>query len=138
MHPEFEGRATWGANFIDNNNVDCWNHGTHCAGIVGSVSFGVAKRTAMIAVKVLDCNGQGPYSAFIAGLHWTIDHAQNNGFVGRAIINFSLGGDNSPAVNAALEEAQKAGIFVSAAAGNQGVSHILLLAGVAYHLATNF
>lgn len=138
MHREFQGRATWGANFIDKNDVDCWGHGTHCAGIIGSESFGVAKLTALIAVKVLDCNGQGPYSAFIAGLHWATEHAQKNGHIGRAIINFSLGGDNSPAVNQALEEAHRAGIFVAAAAGNFGVSSILLLAGGAYHLATNF
>ncbi|EGD96030.1 hypothetical protein TESG_03491 [Trichophyton tonsurans CBS 112818] len=119
-HPEFEGRATWGANFIDKNDVDCWSHGTHCAGIVGSLTFGVAKRAAMVAVKVLDCGGQGPYSAFVAGLHWSMEDAKNRGLIGRAIINFSLGGSNSPAVNAALEEAQRAGIFVAAAAGNFG------------------
>lgn len=101
------------------------------------MTFGVAKRAALVAVKVLDCGGQGPYSAFIAGLHWAMDDAKNRNLIGRAIINFSLGGDNSPAVNAALEEAQRAGIFVAAAAGNYGVSVILLLSGVVHHLATN-
>jgi subtilisin family serine protease len=57
-HPEFEGRATFLANFAgDGKNSDGNGHGTHCAGTVGSKSYGVAKKTKLYAVKVLDASG---------------------------------------------------------------------------------
>lgn len=57
-HPEFEGRATFLANFAgDGQNTDGNGHGTHCAGTVGSKSYGVAKKTKLYAVKVLDASG---------------------------------------------------------------------------------
>src|SRR5690242_6622650 len=34
-HEEFNGRATWGTNTIDDQNEDCNGHGTHVAGTVG-------------------------------------------------------------------------------------------------------
>jgi subtilisin family serine protease len=57
-HPEFEGRATFLANFAgDGIDDDANGHGTHCAGTVGSKTYGVAKRTKLFAVKVLDGTG---------------------------------------------------------------------------------
>lgn len=57
-HPEFEGRATFLANFAgDGQNTDGNGHGTHCAGTVGSKTYGVAKKTKLFAVKVLDASG---------------------------------------------------------------------------------
>lgn len=56
--PEFEGRATFLANFAgDGDNTDGNGHGTHCAGTVGSKTYGVAKKTKLYAVKVLDASG---------------------------------------------------------------------------------
>jgi subtilisin family serine protease len=58
VHPEFEGRATFVANFAgDGINDDLNGHGTHVAGTVGSRSYGVSKRTKLFAIKVLDANG---------------------------------------------------------------------------------
>jgi len=57
-NPEFEGRATFAVNIVgDGQNTDGNGHGTHVAGIVGSKTYGVAKRTKLYAVKVLDANG---------------------------------------------------------------------------------
>jgi subtilisin family serine protease len=57
-HPDFQGRASFLANFAgDGLNDDGNGHGTHCAGIAGSRTFGVAKRTKLFAVKVLDSSG---------------------------------------------------------------------------------
>jgi hypothetical protein len=57
-HPEFEGRATFAANFAgDGTNTDDNGHGTHCAGTVGSKTYGVAKNTKLFAVKVLNAFG---------------------------------------------------------------------------------
>ena len=45
-------------------------HGTHCAGTIGSKSYGVAKNVEIIAVKVLDNQGSGSTSNVIAGVDW--------------------------------------------------------------------
>lgn len=77
-HPEFEGRASWGRSFVANDTkptVDENGHGTHVAGIVGSKTYGVAKKTNLIAVKVLDAGGSGPISQIIAGIQWVVDDA---------------------------------------------------------------
>ncbi|KXN70425.1 subtilisin-like protein, partial [Conidiobolus coronatus NRRL 28638] len=59
-HVDFEGRATWGANFVSGApNYDDHGHGTHCAGTVGSKTYGVAKKANLVAVKVLNSNNQG-------------------------------------------------------------------------------
>lgn len=57
-HPDFEGRATFLANFAgDNLNTDGNGHGTHCAGTIGSRTYGVSKNAKLFAVKVLDSSG---------------------------------------------------------------------------------
>jgi subtilisin family serine protease len=57
-HPEFEGRATFLANYAgDGQNTDGNGHGTHVAGTIGSKTYGVAKKTKLYAVKVLDASG---------------------------------------------------------------------------------
>ena len=116
-HPEFESRATWGGNFIDNNNIDCNNHGTHCAGIVGSKTFGVSKKTNLIAVKVLDCQGGGSFSTVLKGMEFVI--AQHRSSNKTSVINMSLGGPKSDSIDRALDNLDAAGIHVIVAAGNE-------------------
>lgn len=54
-HSEFEGRAFWGYNAYPNSkNTDMNGHGTHCAGVIASKTYGVAKKANIMAVKVLD------------------------------------------------------------------------------------
>src|SRR5262249_27817869 len=62
-------------------------HGTHVGGIISSNNLGtasVAPNVQLIAVKVLACNGSGPFSAVING----IIYAAN---AGADVINMSLG-----------------------------------------------
>jgi len=57
-HPDFEGRATFLANYAgDGSNTDGNGHGTHVAGTIGSKTYGIAKKTKLYAVKVLDASG---------------------------------------------------------------------------------
>ena len=76
-HSDFEGRKSYtfppesaihsltftlGASFLanyagDGSNTDGNGHGTHVAGTIGSKTYGVAKKTQLYAVKVLNANG---------------------------------------------------------------------------------
>lgn len=121
-HPEFEGRAIWGANFADSKDTDCNNHGTHVSGLVGSLSYGVCTDANLIAVKVLDCNGSGSTSSVIKGIEWAFNsHLQkSSGKTVKSIINMSLGGGYSRALNKALETTVRNNHFyVVVAAGNE-------------------
>jgi len=57
---QFEGRATWLYNAVgDGDDSDGNGHGTHVAGTIGSLAYGVAKKVDLFAVKVLDAGGSG-------------------------------------------------------------------------------
>ncbi|KAI1295837.1 oryzin precursor [Xylaria venustula] len=125
-HPEFEGRATWGPSFVTNDTkptVDEHGHGTHVAGTAGSKTYGVAKKTNLIAVKVLNAAGSGTASQIIAGIQWAVNDAKSKSRLNRSVANLSLGGLSiglsslSLAAGAAVEE----GLFISAAAGNSAL-----------------
>ncbi|GKT64971.1 serine protease precursor [Colletotrichum tofieldiae] len=119
-HPDFEGRATFLANYADNSDTDGQGHGTHVAGTVGSATYGVAKKTKLFAVKVLDSNGEGTNSAVIAGMDFVAsDAAGQEGCAKGVVVNMSLGGQSSTAVNQAAAAIVKAGHFLAVAAGNE-------------------
>ncbi|CAE6501012.1 unnamed protein product [Rhizoctonia solani] len=76
-HVEFEGRAHWGYTAIRDGYDDDENgHGTHCAGTIASIKYGVAKKAHVYAVKVLGWNGKGSVSDTIAGVTWASNQAQ--------------------------------------------------------------
>jgi subtilisin family serine protease len=124
-HPEFEGRATWLANFADNQDTDCNSHGTHCAGLVGSKTYGACKDAKLFAVKVLDCRGSGSMSGVIAGVEFAFkrhlnESARTGGKV-RSIASMSLGGGFSRALNLAVQNCVKNSntFYFTVAAGNE-------------------
>ncbi|WPH01167.1 subtilisin-like protein [Acrodontium crateriforme] len=122
QHNDFEGRATFGANFAgDGLNADGNGHGTHVAGTTGSKTYGLAKKTNLIAVKVLNSNGQGSNSGVIAGIQYAVKDAKDKGRIGKAVANMSLGGAYSSMVNSAVAAAVQSGLFMAVAAGNDGV-----------------
>ena len=91
-HVEFGGRATFGANFAgDGQNTDGNGHGTHVSGTIGSAAYGVAKRTNLIGVKVLDAQGSGTASGVIMGIQWAVNDARTKGRIGKATASLSLG-----------------------------------------------
>ncbi|KAF2657881.1 elastase-like serine protease [Lophiostoma macrostomum CBS 122681] len=118
-HPEFEGRAEWLENFTgDGSDTDGYGHGTHVAGTIGSKTYGVAKKTKLYAVKVLDSTGSGTYAGVIAGIQYAAQDQQTRDCPKGSVANMSLGGSFSQAVNDAVAAAVAAGLFFGIAAGN--------------------
>jgi subtilisin family serine protease len=114
-HVDFGGRAVGAYTVINDGNGtnDCNGHGTHVAGIAGGSTYGVAKGATLYAVRVLDCNGYGTSSGMIAAIDWI-----NQNRVLPAVVNMSLGGPASSALNDAIQSSINAGITVAVAAGN--------------------
>jgi len=121
-HPQFEGRATWGANYADSTNTDCNGHGTHVAGTVGSSTYGVAKGVELVAVKVLGCSGSGSNAGVIQGVQYTTNACANKK---KCVANMSLGGSANKALDDALEAAVAEGIVYVVAAGNSNANACL-------------
>ncbi|PTB68791.1 protease [Trichoderma citrinoviride] len=117
-HTEFEGRATFGANFV-NSDTDENGHGSHVAGTIGGATFGVAKNVQLVAVKVLDANGAGSNSGVLNGMQFVVNDVQAKKLSGKAVMNMSLGGSFSTAVNNAITALTNAGIVPVVAAGNE-------------------
>ncbi|KAG0654562.1 serine protease [Maudiozyma exigua] len=123
-HKDFEGRATWGKTTIPyNGDEDLNGHGTHCAGIIGSKTYGVSKNVHLIAVKVLDSSGNGEISDVLKGIEFVVnDHeeqmSQNKKLKG-SVVNMSMGAGKSYALTKMVNEAVKKGIHFVVAAGNE-------------------
>ncbi|HEX9160227.1 MAG TPA: S8 family peptidase [Thermoanaerobaculia bacterium] len=120
-HVDFGGRVAAGFSaFSDGTgSTDCNGHGTHVAGVVGGAEYGVAKSATLIPVRVLDCNGAGSISSVLAGLDWVLlDHAQSTH---PSVVNMSLGGDASSALDSSVNQLIAAGITTVVAAGNYNV-----------------
>ncbi|KFY95516.1 hypothetical protein V500_02743 [Pseudogymnoascus sp. VKM F-4518 (FW-2643)] len=122
-HEEFEGRAKWGVNFIAGSvDDDEDGHGTHVAGIAAGKTYGVASEANLVAIRVLDANGDGKSSDVLAGMQWAADAAEYKNQTGKSVINMSLGANYSEAFNKATEAIIARGIVVVAAAGNGDIN----------------
>ena len=116
-HAEFSGRATSGYSAINDGRGtdDCHGHGTHVAGTVGGETYGVAQDVSLVAVRVLDCQGNGTDSGVIAGIDWvTGNHTAGT----PAVANMSLGGGISSALDTAVNNSINDGVTYALAAGN--------------------
>ncbi|WP_327326288.1 S8 family peptidase [Streptomyces sp. NBC_01210] len=115
-HTEFGGRAKLGYDSVGDGweGRDCHGHGTHVAGTVAGKTYGVARAASLVSIRVLDCLGSGTWSSVIAGLDWVAAHAKHP-----AVLNASIGGEKSVAVNKAVTAVSDSGVLPIVAAGNE-------------------
>ena len=112
--------------------ADDEGHGTHVAGVIsaknnGKGVVGVAPGTPLVAVKVLDANGDGTLSTVICGLEWVAANAARYKI---KVVNLSLGApggtdgncgaDNADPMHQSVCNVTRQGVVVVAAAGNSG------------------
>ena len=126
-HPDLEGFDV--AGWVDvvqgkSNPYDDNGHGTNMAGILVADGWinGVAKNVNLYVAKALLANGSGFEEDVVAGIDWCINQNVN-------IISLSLGGgqdlfpflgSNGRTIEDSVNDATARGIFVVAAAGNDG------------------
>jgi len=123
-HADFEGRAipsydVFGSGECSPSNSTCaldvHGHGTHCAGIIGGHSYGVAKSVTLHAVKVLDDSGSGSSSGIFAAMNYVSSQGLRP-----AVISMSFGGPGtSRGWLTAVNSVVAAGVTVVVAAGNE-------------------
>jgi subtilisin family serine protease len=120
-HKDFGGRVAAGVTAVNDGRgtADCNGHGTHVAGTVGGTTYGVAKSVTLVPVRVLDCNGSGSVSGVIAGVDWVTANAKRP-----AVVNMSVGGGASTALDDAVRKSISSGLTYAVAAGNGSSSGV--------------
>lgn len=111
-----------GYDFVENDNHpnDDNSHGTHVAGTIAQTTnngvgvAGVAFKSCLIPVKVLNKYGSGTYTQVANGIRFAADH-------GAKVISMSLGGPSpSTELKNALAYAYGKNVTIVAPAGNSG------------------
>lgn len=121
-HREFGTRLRSGFSAVADGQGtrDCQGHGTHVAATAVGATVGVAPGAAVVPVRVLDCQGSGSSSQLLAGLDWVAAQGAQPG-----VVNLSLGGPVSAALDAAAQRLAGLGFSVVAAAGNSNADACL-------------
>nr|WP_321501723.1 S8 family serine peptidase [uncultured Dethiosulfovibrio sp.] len=117
----------YGYDFVngDGDPMDDNFHGTHCAGIIGSLGnnrigvSGVMWAGSMMAVKCLDGRGLGDVATIIQGINYILEMKQKGVPVVAVNASLSFGG-YSQAAYEAIHALSKESILFVAAAGNAG------------------
>jgi subtilisin family serine protease len=123
---EFGNRARFEKSFDPNyvhgtSPLDGNGHGTHVAGTIGSLTYGVAKNVTVRGLQVCTAEGLCSYSWILSAIQHVVDvHKASGSSRVRHVINMSLGGGASASIDAAVKSATDAGVAVVVAAGNDG------------------
>lgn len=136
-HPDFDSRIFVFRDFCNGKEglYDDNGHGTHVSGIMAGsgkmsadkqgipVYSGIAPRANLIMLKVLDEKGNGNTEHVLEGIDWIV---KNRVKYGIRLLNISVGmlpsagKKEQQELLAAVDEVWDRGIFVVAAAGNNG------------------
>ena len=127
-YADFAGRVRMdlGYDFVHKRQLayDDHGHGTHVAGVIAATSnnsygmTGINDRASIIPIKVISRNNYASNSNIAKGILFAVKQKAK-------VINLSLGGGGvSLAIEDALAEARKKGIFVAAATGNEGAAKL--------------
>jgi subtilisin family serine protease len=140
LHTDFGGRLTMEGNYVgDGIDGDCngssllvfffdmfffvtliAGHGTHCAGLAGSATYGVAKGATLVCFKVLDCYGYGSFSSVSLALMEVSDRKTSDPDA-LFVVSMSLAGSYYEPINTQVNTLVNTyGVAVVVAAGNSG------------------
>jgi subtilisin family serine protease len=119
-HPALQGHLLPGYNVLAPSTLPnevangktnaAMGHGTMVAGIIALI----APEAPIMPIKVLDADGLGSLLNIAKGVDYAVNH-------GAKVLNLSFGGSTPmSALNDALDRAERAGILIVAAAGNNG------------------
>ncbi|MFC7220902.1 S8 family peptidase [Streptomyces polyrhachis] len=111
-HPDLAPRATPGFDAFGGDGGDGHGNGTLMAGIVGGTEYGVAKKSQLISVKVLDAQGGGTLAGVVGGIDWITEHAS-----GPSVANFVIGAPVSDVLDEAIRASIKSGVTYAVSAG---------------------
>jgi flagellar hook assembly protein FlgD len=123
-HPDLAGKIAGSFNALTRGRDvrDLVGHGTGVASVAGAATgngvgiAGAGYDSSLLAVKVADRTGRIFTDDLAAGIVWAVDN-------GADVINLSLGGPSSDRLERdAVQYAQRRGVLVVAAAGNEGTS----------------
>lgn len=119
-HEGVGGRVVYSKNYTDSPMGDGYNHGTG----VCSIILTVAPLCNVINMKVLDDDGDGTEEGVVLAIDDCIELLETRPDIAPRTINLSLGspddGDPDNIMRVACRAAIEAGIWVVAAAGNEG------------------
>lgn len=124
--PHHPGKPSRKARVKDTSAIDQYDetpdengHGTYIAAIIGGKTYGVAKRTALVPIKVMDKRMSTSVSLFLTGFEWAVKDIIRTGRVKESVINCSPSGNFNAAMNQAVDAAYSRGIITVVPAGNQ-------------------
>lgn len=120
------------------NSIDLNGHAGHCGGIVAGkhpnqpigVATPLGNKIELVFGKVLTHGGSGSYIDIAEGLDRAVEISKDGTFT---IVSMSLGGNGDNAeIQAAVQRAEAAGVFVVAATGNTGSRGVQIPGKYAY------
>ncbi|MHA4843518.1 S8 family serine peptidase [Flavitalea antarctica] len=122
-HPDLNVDLSRSRSFITNDASfeDKNGHGTHVAGIIGAKNnlfgvMGVASNATLVALKVLNEEGEGTLGGIVKALAYVNANAKAGD-----VVNISLGEEESSDIfDSQVKQTAAKGIFVTIAAGNEG------------------
>ena len=148
-HKLVQGRVVYSKSFVGSNTNDGFDHGTGVASIISSF----VPRCNIVNIRVLDDEGMGTEESVTLGIDEVITLANTKPDIAPWVINLSLGspddGDINNPVRVACRVAIDRGIWVVAAAGNDGPDprtvsspacerYVVAIGSVAYNPSTGF